>query len=235
MKNLAAIVGTVLLLAGQVSSSPKIEIPHDRIEFGYIPFGSTVSHTLWIKSIGSDTLVIDTIVTGCSCATSPLSNARIAPGDSLEVSFTWDLQRRIGPSGVYPRIQTNARPEPYYIHLTGTTTKSAGELRPVTMLPFRLAFARTQSNSVDTVEVTVKNHSDETIAVTPVSYQPPHVDYSLPDSIGAGETVVGRVWVRPEYLDEEFQGSITFLLSDSRERSITIPYHRRFFLPEAKE
>lgn len=226
------------LCAGLISVSaqaqPKLDMVGGKFEFGYIPSSTVVGHAMWIRSIGSDTLVIDTITTGCVCATAPVSHARVAPGDSLEVIFYWDLKNRIGGVGVYPRIYTNVRPEPYYVHMTGTATRTAAELFPVRFEPFRLAFARTSAMSIDSLSFEVINDADHSIALTMNSIPPSQLEFDFPDSVAAGATEIGWVKVRPEYLEQEFQGSFTFSLSDKQEKPVTVPFHRKFFLPGVK-
>ena len=73
----------ILLVAESGFGEQNLLIPGDRFEFGVIPKNSTVTHKFWFHSAGTDTLRIDTIITGCTCAIGCMPSNSIAPGDSM--------------------------------------------------------------------------------------------------------------------------------------------------------
>ncbi len=48
----------VLLLSSQIIAVPKMFLPEDSFDFGFVPQSSKVSHVFWIKSVGDDSLKI---------------------------------------------------------------------------------------------------------------------------------------------------------------------------------
>jgi hypothetical protein len=48
----------VLVLVTQAMAVPKMFLPEEKFDFGFVPQDSKVSHTFWIKSVGEDTLKI---------------------------------------------------------------------------------------------------------------------------------------------------------------------------------
>ena len=87
----------ILLSWSGLVAQPKLEVPGREFDFGSIPHSSTVVQQFWFKSVGTDTVKIERIRTGCDCATFSLERDWLAPGDSMKVSFHWESQRRVGP------------------------------------------------------------------------------------------------------------------------------------------
>ena len=58
------VILAVLFLASQVFAVPKMVIPNDSFDFGFIPQDSKVSHVFWIKSVGDDSLKVLKVVPG---------------------------------------------------------------------------------------------------------------------------------------------------------------------------
>lgn len=48
----------VLFLVTQAMAVPKMFLPEEKYDFGFVPQDSKISHVFWIKSVGEDTLKI---------------------------------------------------------------------------------------------------------------------------------------------------------------------------------
>ncbi len=48
----------VLLFVSQAMAVPKMFLPEEKFDFGFVPQDSKISHVFWIKSVGDDTLKI---------------------------------------------------------------------------------------------------------------------------------------------------------------------------------
>jgi hypothetical protein len=48
----------ILFLVAGAMAVPKMFLPEEKFDFGYVPQDSKVSHVFWIKSVGEDTLKI---------------------------------------------------------------------------------------------------------------------------------------------------------------------------------
>lgn len=60
---------TVLTAHAQQGAPPKsslarVEVPEVSFNFGYVPQGSSISHTFWLRSVGEDTLRITDVRPG---------------------------------------------------------------------------------------------------------------------------------------------------------------------------
>ncbi len=61
----AAIIATlVLILVSQTMAVPKMFLPEEKFDFGFVPQDCRVSHVFWIKSVGDDSLKILKIIPG---------------------------------------------------------------------------------------------------------------------------------------------------------------------------
>ena len=58
MKRLILILAVVLGIAALAFADPKIVVPVQKWDFGYVPQQSTLTHDYWIRNAGSDTLRI---------------------------------------------------------------------------------------------------------------------------------------------------------------------------------
>lgn len=48
----------VLFLVAQAMAVPKMFLPEEKYDFGFVPQDSKISHVFWIKSVGDDSLKI---------------------------------------------------------------------------------------------------------------------------------------------------------------------------------
>jgi hypothetical protein len=48
----------ILFLVASAMAVPKMFLPEEKFDFGFVPQDSKISHVFWIKSVGEDTLKI---------------------------------------------------------------------------------------------------------------------------------------------------------------------------------
>jgi len=227
------IMAAITVLSGKASAGPELLVEPSEFEFGLAPQKSTISHSFWFKSIGDDTIVINEIKTGCACATMPLPSDRLAPGDSMLVSFFWELRSRTGSAGKYPYIFTNAGPDAYRVNLTALAMPRPDSARPVSFRPHKFELSRLPSRSIDSLTFTVTNHSSQALALKLVSREIQECQVSMPNSIPAGSSRGGSILIKPGFRETEFQRSLTFELSDAAKTRITVPIRRKMYQTSA--
>ena len=54
----------VFLLASSALALPKMFLPQEEFNFGFVPQDSKVTHVFWIKSVGEDSLIIISVKPG---------------------------------------------------------------------------------------------------------------------------------------------------------------------------
>ncbi len=218
-----------VVLAGSVQAEASLRFSMDRFDLGSIPPNSVVSHFFWFRSAGTDTLVIEEIKTGCGCTLIPLERNWIAPGDSMKIDICWDVKGKIGANGSYPYIFTNAPDGPGRVYLTGTIVKYPDSLRPVSLKPYILDLSRIRETSIDSLTFAIRNHGDQDITLTRLSFDIIECEVTLPEMVPAGSVAFGRIKVKEEFLDKEFKRSFTIQLNDQRNSRITIPVRRKIY------
>jgi hypothetical protein len=234
MKKLPIVVILVLTMIALSHSQPRLVATTPTFDFGYTPQNVKLVHHFWFKSVGTDTLLINEIKTGCACAVMPLERDWLAPGDSMKVGIYWNVKRYLGKIERNPRIFTNAGPDPVRLHLQGTVIPYPDSTRPVSTKPFNFLLARSTYKDIDSLSFTLTNHSGQNLAVSLASVPPEEVELVLPDSVRALTSSTGYVKLRPEFAGSEFQTSITLLMSDQGHTHITIPIRRKFYGVEEK-
>ncbi|HWR82857.1 MAG TPA: DUF1573 domain-containing protein [Candidatus Deferrimicrobium sp.] len=222
----------VLLFEAAAYGQPRLVVPMSQFDFGFVPQNSKLTHRFWFRSLGTDTLRISEIKTGCACAVMPLTQDWIAPGDSLEVRIDWEIGKNIGGVDRFPRVFTNAGPDPVQLHLKGMITAFPDSARPVTVQPFRFLLAKSARKTIDSLSFTVTNHDSQPLKVSLISPAAEQIELVFPDSIDAQSSRTGYVKVKRAWADTEFETSLTLLISDPANTHITLPVKRQFYALE---
>ncbi|MBK7141540.1 MAG: DUF1573 domain-containing protein [bacterium] len=222
----------LVFLTSQTSfAEPRLHIAGNRFEFGTTPQGSTVVQYFWFKSVGTDTVKITEVKTGCSCTSMPLEKTSLAPGDSMQVGVVWEIGKNItGSDGKYPRIYVEGQTEPERIFLTADATIFPDSSRPISIKPFRAELTRMSGRSIDEMKVTLTNHSTLPVALKMVSPEMQEFVVNIPDSLQPNETAVVLVGVAAEFKDKEFSRSVTLAYDGGAVGvvgRITIPIRRK--------
>jgi hypothetical protein len=226
------LTATLLLVSGSILGEPVLKIEPEVFQFGMIPREATVAHYFWFESAGTDTVFIDSIKTGCACATMPIEQEHLAPGEKMRVGLFWDVGKRIGSVLSHPYIFYNGKELPTFAGLRGQCLLHMDSLRPVTVRPHRVDFVRlpATSKSIDEIELAFLNLSDERLDLTVVANSAEElIELRLPKSLKAGASVTGRVIVRPEHADEPFERSFTLEFSDENRTRLTVPVRRKVY------
>lgn len=232
MRKLFLAVILLVLVSGLAYSQPRLEVSVSNFDFGDAPRKGTLVHHFWFKSVGTDTVRIHDIKTGCDCAVTSLERNWIAPSDSMKIALYWDISKYRGEIVRTPRVFTNASPDPLRLQLSANALLSPDSIRPVTVKPYIFELAKSSRMVIDSMSFLIVNHSDRDLAVSLVSPPVEECDLVLPDSIGALAGSTGYITVKPEFTDTEFKTSITLLISDGNDRNdkrITIPIRRKFY------
>lgn len=227
-KTAIAFLGLMIIASGAFAQ-PEAVISGKYFDFGLMPQDAVVCNYFWVRSIGTDTVKITGVKTGCACVAIPLEQDWIAPGDSLAVGVYWDTEKSTGKVGRYPYIFTNAAPDPLQVNMTGLVVIASDTTRPVTIIPNRWELSRYRQLAIDSLNFKLINHSDQTVAITRVSFPVEECEILMPDTIKAKATVSGYIKVRPEYIDKEFKGSITIMVDDGPKTRLTIPIRRKLY------
>lgn len=213
-----------------ISAEPRLVIAGNRFDFGTTPQHATLTQYFWFHSVGTDTVKITEVETGCDCTTMPLERTILAPGDSMKVGVNWDTQASVGSSGKYPRIHIAGQHDPERLFMTASVTLFPDSARPISIKPFRAELSKMSSRSVDSMRIMLTNHSELPVALKVTSAPMAEYRLTVPDSLRAKETVAMVLAVAPEYQDKEFSRSVTLKYDGGAvgvTGNITVPVRRK--------
>jgi len=226
---------TMLFFLGSsmVMALPKMYLPEDGFDFGYVPQDVKVSHTFTIKSVGEDSLKIIKVTPGCSCTKAPLKKQELAPGEDTELEIIFSTGKRSGKVVKRPRMLTSeGQPESsfniksYVVSPTDTTS-------PLVVEPFHVQVSRygTVEHMIGDFKLT--NTSGKDVAVSLIDQPEEYFTVEVPKSVPAGGTVTGHVNIKNAYRNISFDKSFTIGVKSDKETRYTIPVRRRLLGEQA--
>ncbi len=222
----------ILFITGMTqiaNSQPVLEIPNADLNLGIFPQNSTIVHDFWFKSTGSETLKISEIRTGCACAVLPLERKSIAPGDSMKVTMTWNVEVQMGRALIIPRIYTNAGDVVYKIEMRGLVIDEPESSPIISVLPYRLEFAKIYDRDIDSIDFQISNKFEHDLMLRKTSPSSDKYKIILPEVINGLSAAIGTIILNKEYADTEFISYLTFEATDPSNTKITVPIRRKIY------
>lgn len=224
-----AAVLLALVIAKSSFGEALLKSSSEEFNFGLSISNTVLVHRIWLKSVGTDTAKITNISTGCSCTTMPLSRKEIAPGDSLEVDILWDIKGTMGIIRRYPRVFYEGAKDPVLVTMQGYAQNVPDSNLFVSIWPYKFEFGKHASKSVDSIAFRIKNTTVQTLHASLISHVLRECELVIPESISPKSEAVGYIKVRPEYLDKEFESSITVKFSLDDKTFISVPVRRKIY------
>lgn len=220
------IVCILLVATSSVFAQPKIQINETSFNFGKCPQHAEVSHTFWLKSVGTENLVITEVVPGCGCTKAPLKDSVLAPGDSTSLEIIFSTKSYRGFVAKKPYIVTNISEEKIYLRIDAELVPEPETIGPVSFEPYKVDVSQFTEAPRRKAKFHLVNKSgrDYDIKLLDVSSKP--FEVKLPNKIKAGETVEGMLTVNEDMVDSEFDSSITIEINDDFSSRISLPIKR---------
>ncbi len=216
----------VLTLSSLAFAEPGIELSESSFNFGKAPQRAAVSHTFWLKSTGTDTLVITKIVPGCGCTKAPLMDSVLAPGDSTSLEIIFETKSFRGYVTKKPYLETNISEDKIYLRIDAELFPKPESILPVGFEPFKLDVSQFTEKPRSKAKFHLVNKSDVDYEITMLDIKNKAFDVKLPKKIKAGETIEGILTVHKDKLETEFQSSFTIQLNDDFQTRISLPIRR---------
>jgi len=230
MKTLASLLLTILLFAVSavdIQAGSRITVDKTAFDFGYVPQNARISHVFWIHSTGDAPLKITDVKPGCSCTKAPLEKDEIAIGDSTRLEIIFSTKSYRSRVRKQPLIHTNAGDVPFRLAIEANVMPRPDSAYPLVMEPYKVAFSRLNENSAGEKRFEIYNASDEVLELTMVSSASDFFEVDLPGTINPGATVLGKVTVREDKLNNSFEKSFTLRTNDSKSSRFTVPVTQR--------
>jgi hypothetical protein len=225
---------TLLILvgiAGKCSAGAVLDVDESTFYFGAVPQFSKIYHHYWFRSTGTDTVVIDSINTACSCVILDADSLRIPPGDSTRVTIIWDIGRRMNMLGQATDIFYNHSYVPKNIGMRAFVRMNPKSNIPFTIIPYRFEFGQVPGSeiSVDSVRFEIVNTLAHPINIEVISDPLEGLNIVLPDSIDANKSGYGYAKLGPQLSGKAFDYSVTFQISDDQKSRFTVPIRRKIY------
>jgi hypothetical protein len=213
-------------VAAAAMAAPKLTLPEESFDFGFVPQHAKVSHVFWLKSTGDDSLKILKVIPGCGCTKAPLDKQEMAAGDStqLEVIFsTGNYTRKVTKR---PKIQTNEGPPDRFVSILCNVETHPDSSYPLVIDPYKLDMTQLGDKVRDEMSFTIKNVTDQKLALSVVSLPANFFRLEIPASVAPGATVEGKLKLDKSAIDQDFEKSFTLELSDAGHTRFTVPVKR---------
>lgn len=142
MKQIAMLIGSILLVTTAVQGAPKATFPESTHDFGVIrEVDGPASFSFPMVNGGDEPLVILTVRATCGCTTPKFSRQPVAPGDTTWIDVAYDPSGRPGRFEKKIYVETNTEPERSTLVVKGSvigSEETVGVRYPYTLGPARL-------------------------------------------------------------------------------------------------
>ena len=102
------------ILRSNAPQGPRAHLPAGRVyDFGEIEEGESIKRVFPIENIGSDTLRILNVATGCGCTSANVNATEINPGENAEIEICYNGRRVRERESLVALVQTNDAENPY--------------------------------------------------------------------------------------------------------------------------
>jgi len=230
MLRVAAFTVAILMVASvTIQAEPRAEIEVSTFSFGKVAQNIILTHTYWIKSVGDDTLHIESIWAGCTCSQIPVEDSSIAPGDSLPLTVIFNTGRLQGRTTKKPSIRTNAREKKIEFSFYAEVLTNTDITHPLVVSPDEVDVSQFGEKTRRIAVFHVENRSDEDLVLAVTDSCLKSFEVKLPHEIKAGETVKGKIRIRESKIQSDFHESLTFKVEGVDDASYSVPVKRIYY------
>lgn len=219
----------LLLLTTAAWAGPQFEIVNPTMVFGKVSQNKTLTTDFWIKSIGDEELKINVLWGGCGCTDIPLSDSTLDPGDSLQCRVTFSTGRFQGLTTKRPAVGTNASESITRLSIVADVVVDVESQWPAVLRPELLDVSQFGEKTRRIGKFHLENRSDEDLKVFVSDSAMKSFEVRIDDKVKAGETIEGRIRVRDEALESNFNESVTLRLEGKEEYWYTLPIERKYY------
>ena len=203
------VLGLVFGPIASAQAGAKLELDRADFDFGLAPVNCTLVYQTWPRSTGKDTLEIADIKTGCSCLSVPLEKNRLAPGDSVELTFQWHVGPIVGKVERAPYLFSNDNSGPHRLSLRTDLVLPESRTSSVYCRPQKISFDAGDRRKDNRRVFTIQNDTDRDQALSLATYTEDAFYLELPDTVAAGSPATGIVILQSGLTDSAFEGSFT--------------------------
>jgi hypothetical protein len=214
-----------LLWSGSITAAAKpSEVIGGAFDFGYVPSGSLLRHTVQIVNRSDSLLRVVRTMPGCGCTKISLPPKAVAPGETLMVEMSLDLAKV--NAGQFVKAPAILLSDPALgkvsIRLSGFGYRGGDIAAPMRVTPGSVNFKRRGSGEA---EVEIRNLGAQDVLVRSVKI--PRQSFCSvtmpPRSIAKGSSDKIKIKLNMAATVNESQESLTFYLTDDKMTRFTVP------------
>ena len=222
-----------LLWVPPVFAGSALTLSEPEMDFGYAPQVSKIAHVFWLFASGDQPVKIAEVKPGCGCTQAPLEKDYLEPGDSTRLEIVFSTGRYANRIVKRPTVLVEGESDPVIIDIIAYIVPRADSTYPLMLSPYKIDLSQYGANVRDRASIKITNVSDRALAIKMVSGPVEYGTLSMPEKIGAGETVEVELVLNEASVKESFERSFTFELDDEHHSRYTIPVKRRYHDPNA--
>jgi len=222
----AILVVAFMIVTTMVMAAPRLVVPEQEFEFGFVPQNSRITHVFHLYSNGDDSLKIIQVVPGCSCTQAPLKKQELALNDSTELEIIFDTRTYLGGVSKSPVIKTNEGPPDKNVRFHADVVARPDSTYPIVIKPYKLDLTQLGEKPRSQIKFSIQNVSDKPLETKLVASASDLFEVTLPKSIPAGQTSEGTLTLKKEAMTGGFEKCLTIQLNDDKSTRFTIPVKR---------
>jgi len=147
----------------------------------------------------------------------------------LEIIFS--SGRRRGNQSKRPRIETNEGELAKYVQIKSNVVTNPDSTYPIRISPYKFDVSQFGDKKVKERKFVIENVSDQDLEIKLVDMPYGMFKLELPTKIKAGKSKSGKIIVLDEWMDKQFEKSLTIELTDAKNTRFTVPVKRTIRVP----
>lgn len=189
----SALFSVLSLFAG-----PKIEIVGGNTQdWGDVkPSNDPLTHTVTLKNIGDEPLIISGVKPSCGCTTAPIDKDNLKPGETASIDVSFKAGKSTGSKTKTIRITSNDPTNPTVIYRLKANVVKDLMVGPG---PY-MNFSNLEVGKKAETEVFIQNNGKKTVTLSNFTTFPESMKINLtkPVTLAPGEKVDVKAWYTPD-------------------------------------
>jgi len=219
-----AVLFSLLTLNSQ--AAPRMAVPEPEFDFGYVPRQSKVVHSYWLHSVGTVPVKVEEINPGCGCTKAPLEKDIIDVDDSTRLEIIYSTRTYRGMQSKEPKIRTNSGQGWINLKFTADVLMYDDSTYPALFDPVKIDVSQFGKEPRTSAEFMIHNISDEDLKIDLIDIREDIFDIDLPRKVKSNDSAVAVISVKDDFVDQNFEQSVTIEFSDEARSRFTLPITR---------
>jgi Protein of unknown function (DUF1573) len=231
MRTFACFILIIMATMAVADAKPMAGISVDTVDFGIVPTMTKFYRTITLKSIGDESLVIDSVNTFCDCVSLPLDKKVLPPGDSLVTRLTYYSANFSGQIIRVTHIYTNSGRGSYQIPVTSFVVQDIEKYRPIYVKPIRITASQFGETGQTKFPFQIVNNTDSPVPLKLIRTDNDFFDLDFPVFVPASGAASGTLTLNKNGVETEFETNITFefINEESLVKRFSIPVFRKIY------